>query len=103
MAKKEPAEEANLGQVVGLIAAIAAAIYGWKQAELSGQEPWIGGLIFGAAGYGLGRLGVAIVKSLIALAIYAVFIFVMMIVFRERMIGMFGVDPLAFLEQILNG
>jgi len=89
-------QDTNPSTKIGIIAAIVAGFYGFSQASISGQAPIVGAILFAVVGFGLGKLGYFIVRSLIALAIYGAVVFIAMLLFRERMIAFFGIDPIAF-------
>ncbi len=93
----------GLGGVAGLVLGGIGAYCGYRQAEITGQSPVEGALIFGGAGFLLGGLGAFILKSFFQFAAYFILLAIGVFVFRDQIEAMTGIDPVEAGRAIIGG
>lgn len=96
------ASRKTIGGLTGLIGALIGGTMGYREAIASGTEPIQGALIFGAIGLILGSAGGFILRTLSALAMYAILLGVLAYFFRAPIEAMTGIDPVASAQIIVQ-
>ncbi|MEM6627413.1 MAG: hypothetical protein AAF719_11975 [Pseudomonadota bacterium] len=88
--------------IIATIFALGAAVYGMGQAELSGANPLFGAALFGAIGFVVGRLAAIVLRTASSFLMLAVLLVGLMVVFREQITQLTGIDPVAWLQSVIG-
>lgn len=94
----------GLASLAGVIGGGIGAYLGYNQGLVTdGISPVQGALIMGAVGLIVGSAGAFILKSMMQFVIYIIMFALLAYIFRGQIEALTGVDPVAAVQNTLNG